>query len=245
MKPALLARIVFLFCALSLHAGTPLRILVVGGHPDDPETCAGGLIALASSAGHRVTVAYLTTGEAGIPGKSHEEAAAIRRAEALEACRVLGATPVFLGQIDGATVVDSSQYQAVARFINEQQPDLVITHWPIDTHPDHRACSNLVFNAWYWGGKRFPLYYMEAMTGHQTLGFQPTDRIEISRVASRKREACFAHRSQDISEATYDGDLLHGQMERQRGREAGETLAEAYVRQDQSVAFDFSTLVVR
>lgn len=56
---------------LSLQAAEQprLRILVIGRHPDDPESCAGGLLALAISAGFDVTSVYLTTGEAGIAGK--------------------------------------------------------------------------------------------------------------------------------------------------------------------------------
>lgn len=55
-----------------------LKVLVVGGHPDDPESGCGGTIARYAEAGHAVTVLYLTRGEAGIDGKSHDEAARIR-----------------------------------------------------------------------------------------------------------------------------------------------------------------------
>src|SRR5260370_41917541 len=58
-----------------------LRIVCVGGHPDDPESGCGGTLARYSALGHAVTVIYLTRGEAGISGKSHDEAAAIRSAE--------------------------------------------------------------------------------------------------------------------------------------------------------------------
>lgn len=58
------------------------KIMVIGAHPDDPETAAGGTMCLLSDAGHEVVSVYLTKGEAGIKGKSHDEAAAIREAEA-------------------------------------------------------------------------------------------------------------------------------------------------------------------
>ena len=58
------------------------KIMVIGAHPDDPETAAGGTMCLLSDAGHEVVSVYLTRGEAGIKGKSHDEAAAIREAEA-------------------------------------------------------------------------------------------------------------------------------------------------------------------
>ena len=58
-----------------------LKIVCVGGHPDDPESGCGGTLARYAALGHSVTVIYLTRGEAGIPGKSHDEAAGIRSAE--------------------------------------------------------------------------------------------------------------------------------------------------------------------
>src|SRR4051812_37424130 len=53
------------------------KIVCVGGHPDDPETGCGGTLAKFAEAGYDVTIIYLTTGEAGIEGKSHNEAAVI------------------------------------------------------------------------------------------------------------------------------------------------------------------------
>ncbi|MBR6432021.1 MAG: PIG-L family deacetylase, partial [Muribaculaceae bacterium] len=54
-----------------------LKVLAIGAHPDDPETCCGGTMCLLTDASHDVVCVYLTRGEAGIPGKSHSEAAAI------------------------------------------------------------------------------------------------------------------------------------------------------------------------
>src|SRR5438128_1960936 len=86
-------------------AASSLKIVCVGAHPDDPESGSGGTLARYTTAGHAVTVIYLTRGEAGIAGNSHDEAAAIRTTEAEAACKILGAKLVFAGQIDGATEV--------------------------------------------------------------------------------------------------------------------------------------------
>ena len=222
-----------------------LRILVIGAHPDDPESCAGGLLALAADAGHDVTSVYLTTGEAGIPGTGAAASADIRRKEAESACKILGVKAVFFGEIDGSTVVDKARYQKMADFLQEQKPDLVITHWPIDTHRDHRACWNLVYDAWIMGGKRFALYYMEAMTGHQSMGFQPSDHLDIGTVLKRKHDALFTHVSQGVNAVTYETEFLHGQMERFRGNEAHCTYAEAFAREDQSPIVDLTAVLIR
>src|SRR3954467_7733154 len=77
-----------------------LKVVVVGGHPDDPESGCGGTMARLADLGHDVVAMYLTRGEAGIAGKAADEAAQIRTAEAQEACRILKARPIFAGQID-------------------------------------------------------------------------------------------------------------------------------------------------
>ena len=55
-----------------------LKVLVAGGHPDDPESGCAGTIARYTDLGHEVVVVYLTRGEAGIKDKSHAQAATAR-----------------------------------------------------------------------------------------------------------------------------------------------------------------------
>src|SRR5690242_1872275 len=74
---------------LSQQPFKKMKIVCVGGHPDDPESGCGGTIAKLASLGHDVAVIYLTRGEAGIAGKSHDEAAGIRTQEAVAACKIL------------------------------------------------------------------------------------------------------------------------------------------------------------
>ena len=57
-----------------------LKVLCVGGHPDDPESGCGGTLSRYAELGHSVTVLYLTRGERGIRDKALEEAAKIRAA---------------------------------------------------------------------------------------------------------------------------------------------------------------------
>ena len=208
-----------------------LKVLVAGAHPDDPESACGGTMALYGDAGHEVVSLYLTRGEAGILGKSHEEAARIRTAEAQEACRILGARPAFASQIDGAAEVNAKAYDEVKRILDDEKPDIALTHWPIDTHRDHRVISLLVYDAWLRSGKPFELYYFEVETGDQTQHFWPTHYLDIASVEPRKRQACFAHHSQNPEHGFY---ALHENMHRFRGREAGVKLAEAFIRHSQA-----------
>lgn len=207
--------------------GAPIRrlkLLVTGGHPDDPESTSGGTMARYADLGHEVVAVYLTRGEAGIDGRNDAQAAAIRTAEAEAACRLLGARPRFAGQVDGRTEVTKARYDEMRRLLDEEAPDLVLTHWPLDTHRDHRACALLVHDAWLQSGRRFALYFHEAMTGEQTHGFRPTHYVDITAVAERKKAACEAHRSQDPP--SFWGH--HERMQRFRGMEARCAAAEAF-----------------
>ena len=205
--------------------GTPVKVVCVGAHPDDPESGCGGTLARYAAAGHRVTVIYLTRGEAGIAGKSHDEAAAIRTAEAEEACKVLGARAVFAGQIDGATEVNAERAQALRKLVTAEEPDVVFTHWPLDTHPDHQVASLLTLRAYLGAPKRFALYFFEVNSGSQTLGFVPAAYVDITGTRDRKKAALFAHKSQD-GERIYR--THHEPMETFRGRELGVAAAEAF-----------------
>lgn len=215
------------------NRGNPLKVLVAGAHPDDPETGCGGTIARYTQAGHEVVNLYLTKGEAGIPGKTHNEAAQIRTAEAREACMTLNARTRFFGQIDGDTEVTSEAYKLVKKILDSENPDLLFTQWPVDSHRDHRVVSLLVYDAWQAMGKSVPLYYYEVMSGIQTQSFNPTDYVDITPVESIKREACFAHQSQN------PGELypIHEKMSRFRGMEYGCEHAEAFIRHEQSPPF--------
>ncbi|HOJ67211.1 MAG TPA: PIG-L family deacetylase [Candidatus Hydrogenedentes bacterium] len=211
--------------------GEKLKLLVAGAHPDDPESACGGTMALYADAGHEVVSLYLTRGEAGIRGKSHEEAARIRTAEAEQACRVLNARPVFLAQVDGSTELNRARYEEALEVIRTEAPDILITHWPIDGHRDHRVISMLMYDCWLKLDRRFALYYFEVETGRQTQHFHPTHYVDITSVEDRKRQACYAHRSQNPEKDFY---VLHEQMHRLRGMEAGVRFAEAFARHVQS-----------
>ncbi len=207
-----------------------LKIVVAGAHPDDPESGCGGTIARYVDIGHKVVNMYLTRGEAGIQDKVAREAACIRTVEAERACSILGAKPVFVGQIDSDTEVNARWYNKFTELLEAERPNVVFAHWPIDTHPDHRAMSLLVYEAWLRTDKDFGLYYFEVMSGMQTQHFWPTHYVDITTTESKKREACFAHLSQH-PERIYS---YHQQMQRFRGMEAVFHLAEAFVRHHQN-----------
>ena len=232
-KIILLGLCCLLMLPLSMQAGEKWlqgykKVLVIGAHPDDPESmCAGTMLKL-KAMGAEVVAVYLTSGEAGIVGKTHEQARTIRQAEARKACEVLGVRAVFLNQTDGNAEVNKERYAEMKALIEAEQPDMVITHWPIDSHRDHRVCSILVYDAWRMTGRGFDLYYSEVMTGMQTQNFTPSLWVNITDYRDKKIEAYLCHESQELEGAVKE---YHDTMERMRGMECQAKYAEAFVQQ--------------
>ena len=232
-KIILLGLCCLLMLPLSMQAGEKWlqgykKVLVIGAHPDDPESmCAGTMLKL-KAMGAEVVAVYFTSGEAGIVGKTHEQARTIRQAEDRKACEVLGVRAVFMTQTDGNAEVNKERYAEMKALIEAERPDMVITHWPIDSHRDHRVCSILVYDAWRMTGRGFDLYYSEVMTGMQTQNFTPTLWVDITNYRDKKIEAYLCHESQELEGAVKE---YHDTMERMRGMECQAKYAEAFVQQ--------------
>jgi LmbE family N-acetylglucosaminyl deacetylase len=209
----------------------PLSVVVTGAHPGDPEYGCGGTIARYAESGHRVAIVYLNRGDKGCGSRSSDECAAVRTGEAERACQILNARPVFAAQRDGDAVVDAPHTDAFCKLIGAQAPDVLFTHWPLDNHPDHRATYLLAYSAWQRFRKRFAFYFYEVSDGDDTVMFSPTDYVDISRVETRKRAACYAHASQ-APDKFY---ALQSKITAFRGVESGYAQAEAFARHAQSV----------
>ncbi len=127
----------------------PLRLLILGAHPDDAEYAAGGTAALCRRLGHVVGFVSLTNGAAGHHQTWGPSLAARRLQEAQAAAAVIGASYTTLDNDDGELLPTLDNRRAVIRAIREFAPDLVLTHRPNDYHPDHRCTSQLVQDAAY------------------------------------------------------------------------------------------------
>ena len=230
-SPALLAAATAPLAAAETGAVRKLNVVCVGGHPDDPESGCAGTLARYSELGHSVTVIYLTRGERGIRDKSLDEAAKIRSAECEAACKIIGAKPLFFGQIDGATEMTAAHVSAMTKLLSSENPDVVFAHWPIDTHMDHQVASLLAIRACMALRQRAQLYFFEVNTGSQSEGFLPNTYVDISPVVEKKKSALFAHVSQDGQGIWRQH---HEIIAKWRGREAGVATAEAFVHLDRT-----------
>lgn len=128
---------------------TPLRLLIIGAHPDDAEYAAGGLAALYRAAGHDVFMVSLTDGRAGHHLHAGPDLALRRKLEAVAAAGVIGAASDVWDIPDGELMPTLENRCRVIRLLRQVKPDLVLTHRPNDYHPDHRGTSQLVQDAAY------------------------------------------------------------------------------------------------
>jgi len=229
--PVILATATTQLTAAEANPARKLKVVCIGGHPDDPESGCAGTLARYSELGHSVTVIYLTRGERGIRDKSLDEPAKIRSAESEAACKILGAKPLFFGQIDGATELTSAHVNAMTKLLASQNPDVVFAHWPIDTHMDHQVASLLAIRACMSLRQRAQLYFFEVNTGSQSEGFLPNTYVDISPLLEKKKSALFAHVSQDGQGIWRQH---HEIIAKWRGREAGVAAAEAFVHLDRT-----------
>ena len=159
-----------------------LRVVAVGGHFDDPQTCAGGTLTLYADQGHDVVALSLTGGPPPPRNANREERGVKNRLNAMRMAEILkirldclnygGSNsgqfrlPIVYGS--GSEITGQRYKEFTEILLDKYKPDIVFTHWPIDFHMDHRAASLLTYSAWLAAGKKFPLYYMEAELGTQT-----------------------------------------------------------------------------
>ena len=132
-----------------MNKNEPLRILIIGAHPDDCDIRAGGVAAKYAQAGHKVRMVSLTNGAAGHQTMRGEALTERRREEAAAAGAVLGAEYLVLDYPDSELEPSLEARADVVRQIREFHPDLVMAPRPWDYHPDHRATGQLVTDAMY------------------------------------------------------------------------------------------------
>jgi len=127
-----------------------LDLLAIMAHPDDAELLCGGTLIKTAALGKRVGVLDLTTGEMGSSGSGD-----IRREEATRSAGIMGlAARRCAGLPDAQLENDHASRLVVAGILRELRPRVVITHWKVGRHRDHRIASELVRDACYLSGLR-------------------------------------------------------------------------------------------
>jgi N-acetylglucosamine malate deacetylase 1 len=192
------------------HANGPdADVLVAAPHPDDEVLGCGGSIANHVTAGRRVVIAYLTSGERG----SRTVAAAClgprREQEAVAAAAALGVPSdrlVFLRLPDGDLQPgDLTQLGTVVNLLRTIRPTVLYVPHPGEASFDHRAAHALCWRAaGIAGSGSFPEWgdphWVPTVLGYEVwspIG-EPAYLEDVNSTVERKLTAlsCYASQSQ-------------------------------------------------
>jgi LmbE family N-acetylglucosaminyl deacetylase len=189
-------------------------ILSLLAHPDDAEfLCAGTLIRLARQHHWTVHIAAMTAGDCGSTDLAADSISTVRRAEAVRAAALIGATYHCLDQHDFLIFFNEPAIERVTRLLRQVRPSIVLTHSPTDYLPDHEMTSTLARAATFGApapnflpNRGHPLaldaiphlYYCDPIEGKDIFGnnLLPGFCIDISTVIDVKTEMLACHASQ-------------------------------------------------
>jgi LmbE family N-acetylglucosaminyl deacetylase len=197
-------------------SGPRFRALAVSAHPDDIEFGLAGTIAVWADQGAEITFCIVTDGSTGTQDRSlmGDGLKSLRRDEAEEAARVLGANEVvWLDRPDGYVEYTLDLRRDIAAVFRRTRPhryvvmdpDPVIGDWFVN-HPDHRAVALASLDVTLTAGTtpgHFPELLeqgLEPWRGLRELWIMGPGGgprvVDISSTIDRKIDALMCHRSQ-------------------------------------------------
>jgi N-acetylglucosamine malate deacetylase 1 len=197
----------------------PLRLLIIGAHPDDADYAAGGTAALYAATGHTVCMVSLTNGDAGHHQQPGPTLAKRRLGEATAAGAVIGSAYQIFDIHDGELQPTLENRWKVIHLIRTFDPDLILTHRPNDYHPDHRYTSQLVQDAAYMitvpavvpGTKHLlknPAIAYLPDEFHKPYPFEPTIAVDVGPVLDKIVDMLHCHKSQFYEWLAYNTGTL-------------------------------------
>ncbi|MGB4771252.1 MAG: PIG-L family deacetylase [Chitinophagaceae bacterium] len=203
-----LSAVLFSFCAAGAQtSATPMRIIMIGAHPDDCDNDGGGTAILLASLGHAVKFVSVTNGDAGHQTQGGGALAKRRMAEAKEAGKRFGVAYDVLDNHDGELLPSLDVRHQIIRKIREWNADVVIAPRPNDYHPDHRYTGVLVQDAAYMVTvpnvtpdvaplRKNPIFLYFEDHFQRPNPFRPDVVVDITPVIEKKVHAMSAHESQ-------------------------------------------------
>jgi LmbE family N-acetylglucosaminyl deacetylase len=213
-------------------------VVSIQAHPDDSEAWNAGTLKLLKDKGYKVVIATMTAGGMGGVGSDEATTIAIRREEAAKAAAVLDADYYCFEGRDGYLFDGPDIRMKVTSLLRQVKAGIVMTHLPMDYHPDHRICAEIVEAATIVASlPNVPveekeldvtplLYHTAPMTLTDPIGnpiVKPQFYVDVTSVMDTKREMLQHHHSQkelmrimhkmdNFFEVVYRGNRDYGAM---------------------------------
>jgi len=221
-----------------------MRVLGVGCHPDDLELFCGGTLAKYAKRGDEIFMAIATDGRIGSETLPPEEIVAVRKKEAEESAKVIGAELIWHGFQDQGFLDTMETRLALIDTIRRVNPDVILTHYfPDYFSADHNNVGFTVNAVSMMATppniktehERIkhnpPVYFFDTAVG---VGFNPEEYVDITDYLDIKREMIRKHKSQNEEWLQYHcgGTVMeHAEvLSCFRGMQAGVKHAEAFIR---------------
>lgn len=190
----------------------PQTAFAIFAHPDDIELVAAGTLLLLRRAGWNIHYMNLSCGDLGSMMQNAEETAQTRLIESQNAAQILDATWHAPIAHDLDIFYEREPLKKLAAIVREVNPQIVLTHSPVDYMEDHVNTARLVTTAVFGRGMpnfiteppRAPvageatLYHAQPHLNRDPLGkiVQPELFVDVTEMIGQKREALAAHVSQ-------------------------------------------------
>jgi len=190
------------------HFKPPLKVMVVGAHPDDPDVRCSGLARTLAEAGHRVRFVALCNGDKGHQFMDSAALAKRRYGESRKVIATLGIEDYIVADTPDCEVEPTLEARRwLTKVIREFGPNIIVTHRPNDYHCDHRATATLVQDATYLVGvplwcpdvpvpEVLPTVFFMGDQFTRPAPFRPDFVIDVTRHEEKIVETLACHESQ-------------------------------------------------
>jgi LmbE family N-acetylglucosaminyl deacetylase len=171
-------------------------IVAIGAHLDDIELGCGGTLARAVAEGADVHMVVMSqsgyTNYDGTVKRTDAQAVEEGRAAALE----LGVESLEILDFPTKDIpYDSSTVEALNACFDRRRPDLVISHWPNDTHQAHRNVALATLSAGRYV-RSIIMYEPIFPSGRSYVPFRPQVYVDIANYLEPKERSLRAHESE-------------------------------------------------
>ena len=171
-----------------------MNILAIGAHFDDVEIGCGGTLARHIGAGDKVIVQVITHSKYTNHNGDLLRAQDIALQEGRAAADYLGVNELICNNYETKQVVfDHKLVEAINRVIDENEIDLIYTHWDNDIHQDHQAVAKATMAA----GRKVSCLLMYRSNLYMSSGdFRANYFVDISDYIDVKTTAIMMHKTE-------------------------------------------------